>query len=455
MIRENRAGAGPTWIGVQKGWQLRSTDPLPFLIGIGPEELRTHALLIGSTGSGKTTLLHHLIAQDLMRGHSVAVFDLRGDLVEAVLRFCSGQVHPSRVKVLDLREKERPLGFDPLSGPGEPYFRALGVLDAIASESESWGVQLAESLRYALMLLAEVGARLTDVERLFHDRSFRMACVAQAEPSPVTEFWLRFDEELSPDRQQALAMPVLNKVSLLFATKSLRMVLGHPQPLDLSAQVNAGGSVTLASLAVDELHSAGRMVGNLFLAAFTREALSRVHVPEASRNPVRLYVDEFEHFQLSDFETILAEGRRFGLSLVLAHQTLAQLTPKLRSLILGNVGVKFAFRCGREDAATLSKDITGDPKLVNLHDLATGEALVWVRGHGLDLVEINEPILRPSEAIDAGTRQYLESIRALNGEPSPQGTVRTDEVRSGLPQQRTRSGAAAPVGTSLEDWLCN
>lgn len=434
-----------SWLGIQQGWETSGQSPVLHLVGLSPAELRTHALVIGSTGSGKTNLLHHLIAQDLMRGHSIAVLDLRGDLVEAVLQMCAGRVSAERVRLLDLREKERPLGFDPLFGPGEPYFRALGVLDAVASESESWGVQLAESLRNALMLLAEAHKRLTDLERVFHDPIFRAHCMASIEPSPLTEFWTRFDQ-LSRDRQQALSMPVLNKVSLLFATKTLRTILGHPKPVDLSNQVNVAGSVTLISLAVDELHAAGRMVGNLALSAFCREALARVQIPEHARNPVRLYVDEFEHFLLPEFETILAEGRRFGLSVVLAHQTLAQLTPRLRSMILGNVGVKFAFRCGREDAATLAKDITGDPKALDLHDFKTGEALLWVRGYGWNVLEINEPIIRAQGGLDAKTRCYVESLRAMHGEPE-----RIDEALPVI--EADLVVAKRSLKPNLEDWL--
>ena len=46
------------------------------------------------------------------------------------------------------------------------------TVDAVEAESDSWGVQLAETLRYALMLLAEAGRPLTGMEALFHDRVY-------------------------------------------------------------------------------------------------------------------------------------------------------------------------------------------------------------------------------------------------------------------------------------------
>lgn len=94
------------WIGVAKNWESRSSNPLDNLISLNVNQLRTHLLAIGSTGSGKTTLLQHLIAQDIERGHSIVVVDLRGDLVESVINMCSASnVAPERISLIDLRAK--------------------------------------------------------------------------------------------------------------------------------------------------------------------------------------------------------------------------------------------------------------------------------------------------------------------------------------------------------------
>lgn len=91
------------WIGVEACWPLYSCEPWAHLVSVTPADLKAHTYLIGATGSGKTVLLHHLIAQDLARGHSICLLDLRGDLVNAALELCIGRVDPSLVKVIDLR----------------------------------------------------------------------------------------------------------------------------------------------------------------------------------------------------------------------------------------------------------------------------------------------------------------------------------------------------------------
>ncbi|MEI7575534.1 MAG: type IV secretion system DNA-binding domain-containing protein [Armatimonadota bacterium] len=386
------------WIGVRKERSKLSDVWIDDLIQLPPQQLKTHALVIGATGSGKTNFLHHLIAQDILLRQSFVIIDMRGDLVNAALELACEYVHPHEVALFDLREKQKPLGFNPLFGAGEAYFRALGVLEVIAEESESWGVQLAETLRNAVMLLAESAEPLTKLERIFYDRGFRNSLASRCSTESVRDFWVRYGQ-LSDDKQNSLATPVLNKVSLLFATESLRRTLGHQAPLDLGKHLNTPGSITLVSLAVDELHGAGKMMGSLLLSSVCREIFSRIGIPESKRNPVRLYIDEFEHFGTDIFEDILAEGRRFGLSLVLAHQTLAQLNTRVRSMILNNVGVKVVFRSGREDGAVLSKDLTGDAKAFDIATLPVGEAILSRRSEKPFIVQINEPLFK-----DVGVR---------------------------------------------------
>ncbi len=444
------------WIGVDLRWNLMSDSPWNHLVSIPPSELKTHALLIGATGSGKTNLLHHLIAQDIAGGHSMVVLDLRGDLVSAALELCAGHVDPKLVKVFDLREKVRPFGFNPLSGKGEPYFRALSVLQAVATESASWGIQLSETLRNALLLLAETEEPLTQLEALLYDRMFRASCLERSNAESVTGFWQRYGD-LSDEKQRALAMPVINKVSLLLSTDTLRRILGHTSPIDLASHLNTNGSILLVSLAVDELHGSGRMMGNLMLSSICREIFARVEVSERNRNPVRLFVDEFEHFGMAEFETILAEGRRFGLHLVLAHQTLAQLSPKMRSLILGNVGTKAVFRCGRDDCATLARDLFGDPKAYDFADLSVGQAVLWRRGREILEVEVNEPLLRDIGRLSAEAKEFRAHVHRFAGEsvkpcsPPKPAIPRSPEPpkpHKPTPEKRVQ------LTSDVEEWLC-
>lgn len=440
------------WIGVVKRWELSGVAPLDQLVTLPPRLLKTHALVIGSTGSGKTNLLHHLIAQDLLAGHSFCVFDQRGDLIAAVIEMCVGRVDPDLLRLIDLREKRRQFGFNPLYGSGEPYFRALNVLDVIASESESWGVQLSETLRNCLMLLSESQEPLTKLEDLFFDESFLLKCLHACKSKSVLRFWQRYDA-LSADKKASLVAPVLNKTSLLLSTDTVQRILGHRRPIDFFSHLNKRGSVTLISLAIDQMHSAGQMMGRMILSSISREIFARVQIPEHQRNPVRLYVDEFEHFGMQEFENLLAEGRRFGCSLVLAHQTLAQLSSKMRSMILGNVGTKVVFRSGREDGATLSKDLTGDPNRYGLSELSVGTAVLWNRELGTCEIEVNEPLFKSVGIQSKETGPYLDLVYARALCPEKVSEVESD-IQATLADPSVGSLKSQATTRGLEDWLC-
>lgn len=408
---------------------------------LSASDLARHAYLLGSTGCGKTSLILKLLERDIQAAHTVAVIDLRGDLVTGVLGLCERlDVPAERVTLLDLREKERVQGFNPLAGAGEPYVRALHLLDVVASEAESWGVQLEETLRNALLLLSLAGKNLPQLDALFFEPPFREACLVGVGDEALLGFWDRYGA-LSPEKQQAFALPVMNKVTSLLAVPALRQVLGSAGGMDLGRELGEPGRVILVSLAVDELQRSGRMLGSLVVSAISREMMARVDVPEKERNPVRLYVDEFENMASESFEGLIAEGRRFGLTLVLSHQTLSQLPARLRSVVRNNVGVQILFQCGFEDAQTLSRELPKEIELeAGLRSLGVGEAVLMRRDGTAEVVKFAAPAKAPlPKAVDEYRRSVLVRLpQALP--PAPRKAA-----QAAMPR-KSRSKAA-------EEWL--
>jgi hypothetical protein len=419
------------------GREVETGEPF----GIGPGDLKRHAYVLGATGCGKTTLILKLIRQDVAMGHTTVVIDMRGDLAAGALGVCRElDVPADRVTLLDLRERDRVQPFNPLGGAGEPYVRALHVLDVVASEAESWGVQLEETLRSALLLLAVAKRPLTDLERLFADDAFRRGCLSKATDEGLAMFWERY-EALSPEKRNAWTLPVLNKVSSLLAVPVLRHVLGGQPPFDLGRTLGTKGHVLLVSLAVDELHRSSRMLGSLLVSAIAREMMARVNVPERDRNPVRLYVDEFENMASESFEGLIAEGRRFGLTLVLSHQTLSQLPARLRSVVRNNVGIQLIFQCGFEDATAVANELPEDVKASDLRALGVGEAFAMSRDGEAARVKFDRPEPAPHPAaVEAYRARVLYRLPSLAKPAAASGP---------------RSAAPAPPAPAvdLEDWL--
>lgn len=404
---------------------------------ISPRMLEKHFYVLGATGAGKTNLILRLLEEDLKRGQSVVIVDLRGDLVERALGVCAAlQVDTEKVRILDLREREWIIGFNPLSGSGEPFIRALHLLEVIKGESASFGVQIEETMRNALILLAASGKSLLDIECVLTDSEYALSLLPHTDDPTVHGFFTRY-ASFSKDKQLAWALPIFNKVTPLLATPVLRAVLGTPNSIDLESFLSKKGSVLLVALAVDELSRSARMMGSLVVSSIARAMFSRVNVPEAKRNPVRLYVDEFEAMASEAFEGLIAEGRRFKLSLVLSHQNLAQLPPKLRSVIRNNVGLQALFVCGYQDATELIRELPEDMELEDLLELQPGEMFLMPRGQDLQHVQtfLAENCIGSKEVAE-----YRRSVLERHGVPMalavptmPQDELEVDESSSYTP----------------------
>jgi type IV secretory pathway TraG/TraD family ATPase VirD4 len=82
-------------------------------------------------------------------------------------------------------------------------------------------------------------------------------------------------------------------------------------------------------------------------------AMRRALIPEEERVAFAVYLDEFHNFTTEAFASILAEARKYRLSLVIGHQYLDQVAAPVRAAVFGNVGTLIAFGVGHTDAEEL------------------------------------------------------------------------------------------------------
>lgn len=333
------------------------------IVALSPEARQRHLYILGATGTGKTNLLLQLIQSDIQNRRAFCVIDLRGDLVDRILLRLA-QTAPAdewrrRLLLVDLRQEEQVVGFNPLLGEGDAYNRALHVLSVLKQQSESWGVQLEETLRNSLVALAHAGWSLLEIEPLLTNSAFRGEVLRHVSDSHVRNFFARY-EQMTGANQLAAASAVLNKVTPLIALPQLRLMFGQTSTFSFGDLLDREpGMIILISLAVDRLHDAARLTGGLFVSAFQTAIMSRADQPEQERVPVHLYVDEFEAMASDRFESIVAEGRRFGLGLCLSHQNISQLSSGLRHVLRNNVHTQVYFQTGALDAAELCREISG------------------------------------------------------------------------------------------------
>lgn len=343
---------------IQLGTREEWGQTIPF--GIRVPDLRHHVYIIGKTGSGKTTLLRNMILQHLYLGHGMALLDPHGDLAEELLD------HYPTWRADDLvyfnpGDLEYPIALNLLANvPGDQrHLVASGIVGAFKSIwKESWGPRMEYILYNALAALLDCqNTSLLGVNRMLTDERYRAWVIRQIKDPFVRSFWA--DEFAGYDARfvrEAIA-PIQNKLGQFMMSPPIRNILGQvKRKIDFRFMMDTG-RVFIANLSKGRLGAdKANLLGSLLATQFQLAAMSRVDTPENERRDFHLLIDEFHNFTSDSFASILAEARKYRLCLMLAHQYLDQLSPIIRTSVLGNVGTTLAFRLGANDAETLADE---------------------------------------------------------------------------------------------------
>ena len=146
-------------------------------------------------------------------------------------------------------------------------------------------------------------------------------------------------------------------------------------------EIMDSGKILIVNLAKGRIgEDNSRLLGAMMITKLQLAAMSRVDIPEEERRDFFLYIDEFQNFATESFVNILSEARKYRLSLILAHQYIAQLDvneSKMRDAVFGNVGTIVTFRVGPEDAEFLEKEFS--PEFLALDFVGLGKYSIYVK----------------------------------------------------------------------------
>ncbi len=360
----------------------------PFRISASVRKFHTY--VVGLTGRGKSKFLQNLIVQDILAGRGCAVIDPHGDLAKDVLAsvisqgYFSNQQAYERVMYVAPRRRDYFIPFNVLARPDaetETYEVAQRV---IAAFMRTWARTLAEPPRFqqimraSLAVLIETGETLCNLYQLLTDDDYRRGLLARiTDPKVAADCHLFFENEFERwGREQVIIMSsTTNKVSALTDNPSLFYMLGQTENNINIRRIMDEGKVVLVDLGECD-DETKRLFGTLVVTGFEQAALSRARMPLSSpqngakaRQPYYLYIDEFQDFAChpgaaETFSQMLSQVRKFGLHMILANQSIAQLSEGLQTA-LGNAQTIVAFRISRADAEALSRVLGQvDPELV-------------------------------------------------------------------------------------------
>jgi hypothetical protein len=328
--------------------------------GIKDSDRLRHIYVIGKTGTGKSTLLMNMAISDIIRGNGLCLIDPHGDIAESILEY----VPAERVKdviYFNATDDRVPIGFNPLSNVS-PKYHHLVASNLVSTFkkiwADFWGPRMEHILRFSLLtLLYYPKATLLDIQPLLTDAYFRTGVLFYVKDPTIIAFWRNEFDKYPPALKSEAIAPILNKTGLLLASLPIRYIIGQHQCGFNMQEIMDEKKILICNLSKGQIgEESAMLLGSMILTAIQSAALFRASYDPTVRYPFYLYVDEMHSFVTLSFADILAEARKYGLSLFLTHQYIDQLHEKIRAAVFGNVGTIISFRIGTTDAEVLAKE---------------------------------------------------------------------------------------------------
>ena len=322
------------------------------------EVLGRHLAVFGATGSGKSTLLLTLATELLRNDIGGTIVDPHGDLAEDILaRVPPGSAE--RVHVLRLADREHPRGFNFLErrAPDDAQLVTSEFVDML---EDLWprfcGPKMQDYLRHGLLTLLSSAEPQTILEliRLLTDDDFRETYTKELSDPLLANFWRTQWPGPRERERDASIKAVLNKLGAFVAYDSIRQVVGQGVSTIRPRTLMDRGDVLVVDLSRVGGDNAS-LFGAMLISRYLIDAVGRQGTPLASRRPHLLVVDEAQGFDTRALGRISVEGRKFGLALALASQSLAGLGERLQSTVLTNAASLVLLSPGADDVRSAGR----------------------------------------------------------------------------------------------------
>jgi hypothetical protein len=158
---------------------------------------------------------------------------------------------------------------------------------------------------------------------------------------------------------------ILTRLWGVIANQTLeRMFSNERNKLDLFSAMNRG-SLILINTTKNLLKQEGcEILGRFFIALICQAAQERASIPEGSRTPTLVYIDEAHDYFDEKMEKLFNEVRKYKVGLCIAHQNLDQFEQELLSTVTASTSIKLVGGLSAKDAAFFARNMGCDPELL-------------------------------------------------------------------------------------------
>ncbi len=381
-----------------------------------------HMYVIGQTGTGKSVFLKSMILQDIAAGNGACFIDPHGSDVQEVLAAIPRE-RLDDVIYFDPSYMPRPFSLNMLEydieHPEQKIFvvnEMLAIFKKLYSSSpESMGPAFEQYFRNATMLVMddpESGNTLLDIPRVLADANFRNMKLSRCKNPLVIQFWRDIATKTSGESGLQNMIPyITNKFDVFIQNDIMRPIIAQEKSSFNFREIMDNKKILLVNLSKGKLGEMNaNLLGLIIIGKFLMAAMSRVDSFGQKLPDFYLYVDEFQNVATPSISAILSEARKYGLSLNLAHQFIAQLPEDIKAAVFGNVGNMVTFRVGTEDAQFLESQYAPIFKASDIMKIENLNAYAKILINGKPVPPFNIALIFPTR----GHPEILEQLKSLS-----------------------------------------
>lgn len=361
-------------------------------VKLGAEDKLRHVYIIGQTGTGKSNVMKNMIINDIKKGNGVCFIDPHGDGADDIIAHIPKE-RAEDVIIFDAADTERPMG--------------LNLFEARTTEQKDFVIQEAITMLYrlydpqkqgimgprfehwfrnaALALMADpAGGTFIEVPRIFTDEKYLADKLKYVTDPVVKNFWINEMGQTADFHKSEVLGWFVGKFGAFMTNTTMRNILGQVESSLNLREIMDGKKILIVNLSkgsIGELNM--QLLGMIFISKIQMAAMSRADIPEESRVPFYLYVDEFQNFATDNISQIFSESRKYKLALLVANQFIGQLREDIKLAVFGNVGTLVSFRVGAEDGEFVAKQFEPEFTQADLINQENYHAIIKMIINGL------------------------------------------------------------------------
>ena len=224
-------------------------------------------------------------------------------------------------------------------------------------ETKRFGPRSEELLRHSLYTLAVNNLTLLELPALLTITSFREKLLQSVSDSAVLEYWRGRYASLSDRMQVVVREPLLTRVSAFLSDPQIREIVGQQKNTFSFRDALRKALWVVVNLSKGKLGDENSSVlGSLFFTKLKLDVMARAKTAEKDRKLFAVYADELQNLIGENVLTLIAEARKYRVSLTTGQQFWTQLPPHMRAAVLG-MGCHLFFRLHYHDASELAGEL--------------------------------------------------------------------------------------------------